>query len=188
LDLALQSVGEQLVLAEPTNPRAIEQAIEIASSDVGVRKDLGFGLTHDCWTISIAQIVMGWVRFGHIGVCGIYICRSDRLEKITHDHSIEVESGGSKMRGFVESRTLGFQDQLVDFGCVEFGSSDVLLILSPGVIASVAGEELYRVVDAHRKNMEAIVNRLLSLSSGNLALDVAVVAATSGGACVVKGT
>jgi len=155
--------GEERVdsLIQEANRRVYERSTE--DSDVA-----GMGST-----MTVALVEDLHVAFGHVGDSRAYVLRDGTLEQLTNDHSLvaELVRGGKLSEEEAEhhpqrsviTRALGTDPDVdVDTFAVDAREDDLFLLCSDGLTTMVGDEEILRMVETHRDDLERAARELVA--------------------------
>ncbi len=127
-------------------------------------------------TITVALVENGNVAFGHVGDSRAYLIRDRRMEQITEDHSLvnELMKSGKLSREEAEAhpqrsvitRALGTDPDVdVDTFTIEAETGDVFLLCSDGLTDMVDESEIFELVDANRRDIDAALKALVKAAN-----------------------
>jgi serine/threonine protein phosphatase PrpC len=127
-------------------------------------------------TITVALVENGNVAFGHVGDSRAYLIRDRRMEQITEDHSLvnELMKSGKLSREEAEAhpqrsvitRALGTDPDVdVDTFTIEAETGDVFLLCSDGLTDMVDEGEIFELVDANRRDIDAALKALVKAAN-----------------------
>jgi PPM family protein phosphatase len=127
-------------------------------------------------TLTVASVEDGIVSIGHVGDSRAYLIRDGTLEQLTEDHSLvgelirsgklSPEEAESHPQRSVMTRAVGTDPDVdVDLFAVEPRAGDLFLLCSDGLTSMVEDEEILRLVEEKRANLEALVKALIKAAN-----------------------
>ena len=128
-------------------------------------------------TLTVASIEEdGIVSIGHVGDSRAYLVRDGTLEQLTEDHSLvgELMRSGKLSREeadvhpqrSVMTRAVGTDPDVdVDMFSVESRAGDLFLLCSDGLTTMVEDDEILRLVEEERGDLQALVKALIKAAN-----------------------
>jgi protein phosphatase len=128
-------------------------------------------------TLTVASIEEdGIVSIGHVGDSRAYLVRDGKLEQLTEDHSLvgELVRSGKLSREEAEvhpqrsvmTRAVGTDPDVdVDMFAVESRAGDLFLLCSDGLTTMVEDDEILRLVEKERGDLQALVKALIKAAN-----------------------
>jgi serine/threonine protein phosphatase PrpC len=128
-------------------------------------------------TLTVASIEEdGIVSIGHVGDSRAYLVREGKLEQLTEDHSLvgELMRSGKLSREEAEvhpqrsvmTRAVGTDPDVdVDMFAVESRAGDLFLLCSDGLTTMVEDDEILRLVEEEKGDLQALVKALIKAAN-----------------------
>ena len=127
-------------------------------------------------TLTVASVEDGSVSIGHVGDSRAYLVRDGKLEQLTEDHSLvgELVRSGKLSREEAEvhpqrsmmTRAVGTDPDVdVDTFAVEPRAGDLFLLCSDGLTTMVEDDEILRLVEEQRGDLDALVKALIKAAN-----------------------
>jgi PPM family protein phosphatase len=161
-------LGEARVaeLIQEANRRVFQRSREDAAAS-------GMGTT---MTVALVDEDAGRVAIGHVGDSRAYLIREGRLEQLTDDHSLVAElvrsgrlspeEAGSHPQRSVITRALGTEPDVdVDTFAVEAAAGDLYLICSDGLTSMVEDDEILRITEHGRADLDETARELVQAAN-----------------------
>jgi PPM family protein phosphatase len=155
---------------------AVEDLIQEANRRVHRRSQEDPGTSGMGTTLTVASVEDGTVSIGHVGDSRAYLVRDGTLEQLTEDHSLvgELVRSGKLTREEAEvhpqrsmmTRAVGTDPDVdVDTFAVEPHAGDLFLLCSDGLTTMVEDDEILRLVEEQRGDLDALVNALIKAAN-----------------------
>jgi PPM family protein phosphatase len=155
---------------------AVEELIQEANRRVHRRSQEDPGTSGMGTTLTVASVEDGTVSIGHVGDSRAYLVRDGTLEQLTEDHSLvgELVRSGKLSREEAEvhpqrsmmTRAVGTDPDVdVDTFAVEPRAGDLFLLCSDGLTTMVEDDEILRLVEEQRGDLDALVNALIKAAN-----------------------
>jgi serine/threonine protein phosphatase PrpC len=127
-------------------------------------------------TLTVASLDDSVLSIGHVGDSRAYLVREGQLEQLTEDHSLvgELMRSGKLSREEAEvhpqrsmmTRAVGTDPDVdVDVFAVEPRPGDLFLLCSDGLTTMVEDEEILRLVEDGRDDLQALVKALIKAAN-----------------------
>jgi protein phosphatase len=155
---------------------AVEELIQEANRRVHRRSQEDPGTSGMGTTLTVASVEDGTVSIGHVGDSRAYLVRDGTLEQLTEDHSLvgELVRSGKLSREEAEvhpqrsmmTRAVGTDPDVdVDTFAVEPRAGDLFLLCSDGLTTMVEDDEILRLVENQRGDLDVLVNALIKAAN-----------------------
>ena len=155
---------------------AVEDLIQEANRRVHRRSQEDPGTSGMGTTLTVASVEDGSVSIGHVGDSRAYLVRDGKLEQLTEDHSLvgELVRSGKLSREEAEvhpqrsmmTRAVGTDPDVdVDTFAVEPRAGDLFLLCSDGLTTMVEDDEILRLVEQQRGDLDALVKALIKAAN-----------------------
>ncbi len=181
-DLASRLCVETMVdtiegCAEKGAVRVLAKSIRTANRAVTERAKSDPVLEGMGTTLVAAVPEKGSLYVANVGDSRLYIIDDDRIEQITHDHSLveEMVRAGKLRRDQARNhpkkniitRAIGEEgDPLIDFFDVALNQGDIVLLCSDGLTNMVEDEQIFRIVRGS-ESLEEAGRRLISAANNS---------------------
>ncbi len=176
--LCVETVVSEVESSKETGAiRVLDSAIRGANRAVYDRASSDISLGGMGTTLVAATIVDRTLYCANVGDSRLYLIDDDRIDQITHDHSLveEMVRSGRLRRDQVRNhpekniitRAIGeSRDVLIDFFDVALNPGDTLLLCSDGLTNMVEDGQIFRILK-REKNLETAGIRLIEEANRN---------------------
>ncbi|MGM0602759.1 MAG: Stp1/IreP family PP2C-type Ser/Thr phosphatase [Bacillota bacterium] len=134
---------------------------------------LGMGTTYSAVLIKKESLY-----FTHVGDSRIYIFREGKLEQINEEHSlvadlikegkIEKKDAFNHPQRHILTQALGLEKNLkIDEGKLDIFADDIVLLCTDGLTDLIREEEIEKLIDEFRGNLDLLAEKLLNTALEN---------------------
>lgn len=174
--ICVESMVDAISASRRTDPvRILDEAVRKANSAVIARARTDPALTGMGTTVVAATICGDTLYVANVGDSRLYVMDDDRIDQITHDHSLveEMVREGKLRRDQARNhpekniitRAIGEDERLdIDFFDVGLKPGDVVLLCSDGLSNMVEDEQIFRIV-RREKTLRDAGQKLISAAN-----------------------